>query len=190
MNVTVVSFYTPTWDYPAHARRLAAECDILGLPRRIVQRPDAGSYLANTRQKPAVILEALRELGTPVLWLDADGSILRRPDALRGDVDFMGRRMPLHRRRIWHVGTMFFNATTPALGLLEDWARLTLRGTDEASFDVAWRRWSGIHRSAELPPEYFEVLQPRKQPSDACVICHRLSRSESKMAAKRRAATR
>ena len=174
----VASFYTPNDDYPAHAERLIRECKVLGLPLHIAQLPDAGSYLANTRLKPAFLRDTMAALDTPLLWVDVDGSILKRPDALRADVDFMARRMPPSRDRTWHVGTLYFNATDPAKALLAAWCRRTRRGSDEAAFEVAWRGWKGVH--AELPASYFEILGPGREPSEDAVIAHRLSTSESK----------
>lgn len=179
MTVAVVSFYTPTWEYPEHAARLTRECDALGLPHHIVELPDAGSYLANTRLKPTFLRDTMAELDRPLLWIDVDGSIFARPDALRYDVDFMGRLMPASRDRKWHVGTLYFNATGPAKALLQAWDEAAQRGSDEAAFDVAWQTFTGSH--AELPASYFDVLGPSDQPAPDTVICHRLSTSESKL---------
>lgn len=180
MNVTVASFYTPTWEYPAHAERLRAECDALGLAHHIRELPDAGDYIANTRLKPAFLCDAMAELARPLLWIDVDGSILARPTALRSDVDFMGRRMPPRRDRVWHVGTLFFNNTEPARALLSRWAAMAGDGSDEAAFDLAWPGFRGTH--ADLPATYFEILKLGRGPSRGTVICHRLSSSPSKRA--------
>lgn len=178
MTVTVVSFYTDTWEYPAHAERLAGECDALGVPHRIVELPDQGTYLANTRLKPGFIRDTMRDLDRPLLWIDVDGSLLARPTALRDDVDFMGFRMAPNRNRTWHVGTLYFNATDPARALLDVWAATVNRGSDEAAFDVAWESFTGTY--ADLPASYFEVPKPGAKPSPHAVIVHRLSTSESK----------
>jgi hypothetical protein len=186
VSLVVTSFYTDTWEYPAHAERLRAECDALGLGHHIVERPDAGPYLANCRQKPVHLLETLRALGRPLLWVDVDGSIVRAPEDMDG-VDFAGVRMAPDRDRAWHVGTMYFGATEAAEALLRLWVRaLDSETSDEAAFDRAWRsgRWRGEVRA--LPPRYMacgrwaNVYDP--------VVVHRTSCSQAKRAFRRQGA--
>jgi hypothetical protein len=179
MTPTIASFYTPTWEYPQHAARLRRECQILRLPHVIEERPDAGGYIANCRIKPVFLLETMRRVQAPLLWIDVDGSILRRPSALRPDVDFMARTMPWDRSRQWHVGTLFFNNTPGALDLLERWVAQLRDDSDEAALDRVWRL-GHFPRVAPLPASYFHVLNGRQVQPDT-VIAHRLSSSPAKM---------
>jgi hypothetical protein len=192
-DLTVASFYTPTWRYPEHAARLRWECDRLGLPHHIAQLPDQGGYLANTRLKPGFLRDTMLELARPLLWVDVDGSILARPDALRADADFMAHPMPARTGlgRVWNVGTLFFNSTPAALDLLTLWAEATGAGSDEAALDVVWRsaRWEGLF--APLPTSYYRILPPGGvHIPPGTVIAHRLSTSPSKIAMKKRQAAK
>jgi hypothetical protein len=188
MNVVVCSFYTATWEYPRHAARLRDECDALGLQHVIVERPDTGSYLGNCRIKPYFLLECFDELQQPLLWIDVDGSIYKRPEALSFAVDFMARPMPKGRVRQWHVGTLFFNATSGARALLAAWIDCLGRGSDEAALDKLWRSGAWPASFAELPETYFDAASRGGLLPDT-VIYHRLSKSPAKMRF-RRSATR
>lgn len=190
---TIISFYTKSWEYEAHAIRLAAECEKLGLDYYIKEYPDTGDWISNTRLKAAFIHEALTELKRPVLWIDVDGSIYRRPDALRLPVtnDFMARHQRTGPMRTWHVGTMFFNYNEATLHLVSFWKELAIiaTGTDEAAFDYVWEKHAGDLDliSGELPVEYFHVVMGgTRLPTKHTVVSHRLSKCETKIARKHR----
>jgi hypothetical protein len=177
MLPTVISFYTPNWLYSDHAKRLTRECELLGLDYLIEERPDAGDYLANCRQKPAFIAYALRKLDRPVLWIDVDGSIYRRPDLLDAPgVDFAAKRKPSNCTRIWHVCALYF--TPNALPFVDAWVAATSQWSDESALDEMWK--SGVTLPAmELPDEYHHILNDGPQPKNT-VIAHRLSQSDQK----------
>ncbi len=154
MNVVLVSFYTRDWRYPECARRLGASCDRLGVDHHIVERPSVNGWLANTRQKPFFLLEALRSLQGPILWTDVDSYLLRAPEGLRDDVDFMARKRPAHQDRAWHVDTLFFDATAAAVEFLQLWIMHLTDHSDGLALNQAWAsgKWKGS--AAPLPPEY------------------------------------
>ena len=190
MMPMVASFYTPNWEYPASAVRLRQECEGLGLDHYIQERPDAGGYLENCRQKPVYLLEVMRRHDRPLLWIDVDGSILRQPMELEVmHVDFGACPMRKSGRQ-WHVGTLYFNNTPGALALLERWvAELDSRTSDEAALDRVWRSPGWPATTAELPATYFAVRRSNGRimslrPKNRIVIMHRLSTSPAKAAAK------
>jgi hypothetical protein len=130
------------------------------------------------------------------LWIDADGSIMRRPEFLRDECpyDFAARKMDPkpNMNRVWHVGTLYFNYTEPALNLLREWvahANVT-KSSDEQALDNAWKKNADLVdgiKTGELPKEYFEFLrQPHFKPEIKTIICHRGSRDSDKMAMKQR----
>jgi len=193
MRPTIISFYTKTWQYVKHSERLKAECDRLGLNHYIVELPDTGDWTANTRMKSKFIKETMDKLDTPLLWIDVDGSILKSPTAVfDSEFDFMGRHQRTGPRRNWHVGTMFFNNTETVKELLYKWNEFCDlgHGTDEASFDEAWKAMNGLITYKELSEEYFVILGDHEIPAHHVVIAHRLSKCESKLETKRRAAMR
>jgi hypothetical protein len=185
---TVISFYTDTWEYPTYARKLLANCNTLGLQSFISVVDDTGDWLANTRLKPKYILDTLKRLEGPVLWVDVDGSILKQPNILMGDIsfDFAARKMHNTRQKEWHVGTLFFNYNERALAFLEKWNEQTIQDkwSDEYSLDVLWKSQGEevINlKVLELPPEYFYMIRNNgEEPNWKTVVCHRASKGESK----------
>ena len=173
----LISFYTKDWIYPDHARRLEAECQELGLDYWIAQLPSTKSYLRNTCLKPQFILNCFAD--RPLLWVDVDASIYRRPDFfLETGWDFQAKRIRSEtRRRTWHVGTMYFEPNETTRAFMLDWIN-NLKVTDESALEQTWRHWQDRLKTREIPETYFEI-QPDK-PTMECVIYHRLSRGESK----------
>lgn len=179
-----------TWEYPEHAMRLRRECEALGLQHYIHECKATGSWLGNTRLKAAYIYNTLKELKRPVLWIDVDGSIYRKPDELKlpVDTDFMGRHQRTGPRRTWHVGTLFFNYNEKVLDFLKAWKDMTEAntGTDEASFEEMWLKY-GVDMGLttdELPPEYFGIHGLEYNKTQSPIIVHRLSKCHSKMSNK------
>ena len=183
----VVSFYTDDWDYPAHAERFRFECHNLKLRHRVDRLDSAGGYLQNCRMKPFFIRECLKEEKAPILWVDVDGSILRKPVWFDGlDADFAARLMPDHRARTWHVGTMWFNYTPKALAFIDKWCELTGELSDESALDDAWNCGADIE-SVNIPDPYFRICNGFTVPKSDTVILHRLSKSPSKIEYHRKA---
>lgn len=180
---TLISFFTKDANYPQHAKRLSKECEKLGVPYKIEELPSTGSYLKNTCLKPNFILEKLKELKSPVLWVDVDASIYKFPDLCRNlsdYCDFAARPMAEHRKRTWHVGTMWFNYTPSMIAFIEEWVRNTGNLSDESSLEKTWQDFRCISSCADLPPEYFYIEQRGKHPPHDVVIMHRISNSQMK----------
>ena len=78
MKTLLISFYSDIEDrtyYSDHASRLIAECETLGIPHNIKEKPSLGTYQLNCLSKPAYILNLLEELDQPLLWVDIDSKI-------------------------------------------------------------------------------------------------------------------
>lgn len=193
----IISFYTPDWLYPKHAARLKRECQRLNLRYRIEPRKSAGGYLQNTCIKPYFIREMLKSSKRPVLWIDVDGSILKRPIFCENlSVDFAARKMPIYRKKIWHVGTMFFNYSANALNLVDRWCEEAGSWSDETALDNVWKR--DLEKEVlseddfektldltftEIPRTYFELARKASyKPTSQTVIYHRISNGPSKRA--------
>jgi len=186
---TVISFYTPTWEYPNYATKMEVACKTMGLESYIVHVRDTGDWITNTRIKPKFIYEALQELQRPVLWIDVDGTLVSVPELFKEEYpfDFAARKMASHRDRIWQVGTLYFNYTPAALAFLEEWNKRLKDDTwsDELSLDDMWKEQGKEVQNLrvdELPKEYFQMLRgDNTQPLRNSVICHRASKGVSKM---------
>ena len=179
MYPLIVSFYTDDWEYPQHAERLRRECDSLGLDHRIERRESRGGYLQNSCIKPEFIRDCLQE-GCPVLWVDVDGSIFARPDWFLDDNwDFQARKMDKrHRKREWHVGTMWFNYNDRVMEFVSQWVKNTGAISDESALEKTWRQVK--LKSVDIPPEYFQIESSRRPHLPDTVILHRISNSPIK----------
>lgn len=176
----IVSFYTNDWQYPQHAERLKKECDLLGLEHHIVVRKSAGGYLQNTCMKPFFIRECL-ELGRPILWIDVDGSILKKPFFFMNEnYDFQAKRMAPDRKRTWHVGTMWFNPTQATKDFVDAWCENSGTHSDESALEHTIRMKDWGLRTRDIPPQYFVLYLKTGDVDNSTVICHRISNGESK----------
>lgn len=173
MNITVASFYTPNDGYPEQAAQLRAECGGLGVPYHIEEREDRGGWLANCRHKPPFLIDAMEAVRGPLLWLDADTSLVAVPTGFRPDMDFMGRAKPAGDDRKWHVDAMYFGATPGAMDLLRRWTDRLADHSDEHAFHCLWEagEWDGAW--APLPADYSR---------DGAIVRFRRARHERKRA--------
>jgi len=135
MKPIVISFYTDDHHYPQAARKLMAQCAALGLDHDIQQLESDRDWLKNTCKKPAYILDRLRAHRQPVLWIDADCSLMREPVDVYGATEDVGLvRMPGRCMKPWYVATMWFNYTEATLRLVERWVVATGSCSDHSAF--------------------------------------------------------
>jgi hypothetical protein len=174
----VISYCTPEAYYRVHAKRLRRECDSLNLQHKIIELPETGSWLKNCCHKPKYILDCLLELKQPVLWIDGDGSILRYPHYFEdgAEYDFQAKQMSSHRKRQWHVGTMWWNYTPDAIRFIERWVENTGEMTDESALEVTWREGLPL-KARDIPASYFSFDETDQN----AVIVHRCSRTPKKI---------
>ena len=184
---TVISYYTHTWKYPNYAKKMQVACKNLGVECHIVPMPDTG-WIDNTKKKPKFILDVLKELKRPVLWIDVDGTLYKTPDLFVGgyEYDWAAKRKRSSSDRTWHVGTMYFAYNPRVIRFIEAWVDEAdkMDGSDELALEMLWRKQEPVVTELvidELPVEYFQMLNAN-QP-DALrntVIGHRASDGDSK----------
>ena len=185
MSCTVISFYTPDWKYPEYANLLKEDCNRLGLDFSIEQLLGHGEYVKNCNIKPKFIRDKIRQLKSPVLWVDVDGSLLKTPELLLShqidNYDIAGCHPANNTERI-HVGSIWFNYTDATLDFLDAWVDSVGRSIDDAAFNSVWQQFKGRLQLFSLPLEYFFIHKKvtDRIPEDT-VILHRLSSSELKM---------
>ena len=187
---TVISFYTNNWEYPAYANKLMKSCERLDVGAYIVEVEDTGSWIGNTKRKPQFILDQLTNLKRPVLWIDVDGSLYKRPTLLQEpfEYDIALRPRPGGHARKWHVGTMYFSYNERAIKFIEQWIYYTEKAGKDGSDDRALEdMWKGDKltfddlRVFELPATYFQMLNSNHPtPLLPTVIAHRASEGDSK----------
>ncbi len=173
---TVISFYTQDWEYPIYAESLAIDCRKLEVPCVIEELKSTRSYLRNTCLKPKFIYDKLLQLQGPLLWIDCDGSLLKKPVFFDGLVcDFAAKKKTDKSDRCWHVGTMFFNYTPAMVNFLEQWIKNTGKLSDESSLEVTWREIGHTINVSDIPKEYFDIIKGNIKPENETVIMHRIS---------------
>ena len=87
MQTLVISYFCDVDGntyYSDHAKRFKSECDALGVPYEISNITSQGSYQQNCLIKPKFIYSKLTQHQRPLLWLDIDTFILKRPDIFDG----------------------------------------------------------------------------------------------------------
>lgn len=144
---TVVSFFTPNAPYPDFAARLKKSCERLGLDHLISGIPAEATWVETVAQKPAHLLRWARLVEGPILWVDADGELLREPELLCGcEKDFAiyadskpRKWKPIGRSQLelpkewpdpprWFLtGTIWVNDTVHGLAFLDEWAQAAAR---------------------------------------------------------------
>ncbi len=163
----VVSYYTTGSHYERCARELVASIEALGAdqPYCIVGIESAGSWEANCSLKPSFILNCLRELQRPVLWVDADAKLQRIPHVPAG-FDFA-----IHRHDGWEFasGTVYFGYNERAIGLLEHWIELCQMRPlvwDQMLLDQAWAEYAQDHDlvTGWLPESYTHIFDTKVAP--------------------------
>ncbi|HOF17395.1 MAG TPA: hypothetical protein PK082_00670 [Phycisphaerae bacterium] len=165
MITNVVTFHAdpPGQDwYAERAARLAKDCAVHGIPCWVFQAEHAGCWQDTCLLKPRIILQALRDLRRPVLWVDADSSVvgpLDELDVLMGNTDVAAVRQQLPRKDLPVLATvLWFNCTPAAVRFLEGWAA-AVESADNCSpdHDVLCRLWQADRdflRLKELPPNW------------------------------------
>ena len=191
MNLTVISFYTPDWNYPKYAAQLKIDCSKLGIDYHIVEKTSTNSYVGNCQMKAFFIKECLERFKSPVLWIDADASLTKSPDLLLDKsiqkFDIAGNRPANSPHRV-HVGSIWFNYTDLVKQFVDEWCAEieNKKPLDDAAFNGVWDLMKDEINFFALPPEYFYILRTPDDTifPDDTVIVHRLSCSELKMSYK------
>lgn len=121
----IVSFYTKNTLYEEQVQRLMASCDKLKLEFHVVGIESFGSWELNCAYKPFFLLECLKTLRKPILWVDADGEVVRRPlkKDLQGDIAaYCAEELPWTHISKVRSGTVFIDATDGGERALRLWA--------------------------------------------------------------------
>lgn len=176
----IVSFYTKGTPYEDDARRLIASCKALGLAHEVVGVPQQGPWVAMCAFKARFVSEAYYRIGKPILWVDADAVIHRRPELLAGaSADFA-----VHRAGGWQFNsaTVFFNQTPEAEDLLARWRRRCQDEPgvwDQVHLDLAWEDAVRDRplRTLWLPQSYAKIFDwPAEEPGEPVIEQFQASR--------------
>lgn len=163
----IVSFFTDESYYKDAADRLRADCAQLKLDCDIARiEPGADSWIDICRRKIGFCLEMQRKHQRPILWLDVDSRLGRRPEIFDGATcDFAGflrgfRYLrdfdPQLSPRFFAPFALYFNTTPRATAFLELMAEIESRhagsATDDFFLQEAWKHHREQLSVMVLPP--------------------------------------
>ena len=122
---TIISYYTQGTGYEHEVKNLIASCQKLNLPYEIDAIPSLGSWEKNCCYKPRYILEKLEKLSAPVLWLDADAVVVKKPTLFLSMTADIALRvvdsLPNNSPSKMISGTVYINQTAQAKTILLEW---------------------------------------------------------------------
>lgn len=173
----MVSFYSGSPYYYDAADRLRDDCERIGLDHDIVglDSSDAG-WIAACRRKVTFSLEMHRKHRRPILWLDVDSRLSRRPDILDGatcDIagflrgfSYLRDFDPQATPRFFAPFALFFNYTPRTTAFLELMAELERKhdgaATDDYFLQEAWKQHREQLSVMVLPPDLVGHEWPLK----------------------------
>lgn len=175
----IISFFTENTIYEREVEDLLSSCRSLDLEHHIASEKDLGSWEKNCCQKPRFILESLKKFQKPLLWVDADAMILRKPsiDAFQTfDIGFYFQE-EMNRAR---AGTIYVAPTKAAFDFLEKWDRTCqerlsiygeLPGADQAILNELLKEETKL-KVAELPLAYVRIFDRDPLSWEETVILH------------------
>lgn len=172
----VVSFFTN--GYEEDVRRLVASLEKWGLSFCVEQVPDRGSWINNANYKPTFLLEKMRKLKAPIIWIDADGEVVRDPilfSCLNCDVAAHYRDRGGFIELL--TGTIFLDYKRSVYNMVQEWAeeaeRWAASGVWEQKIlqEIVQRRKSQLN-FFELPASYCCIFDAEDMHPESGVVMH------------------
>lgn len=173
----IISFYTKDTIYEKEVEDLKSSCESLKVDHYIEERPSLGSWEKNCGQKPLFLYECLERFQKPVLWVDADGILLKAPSLslLKKDMAFY-----FNDRNLPHVrsATIYAAPTKRAKKFLLLWHRRTQEELkskklcDQTTLNALLQEKVASLCLGELPLEYMHIFDRDSIPLDKSVILH------------------
>lgn len=164
MSFTVVTFYTEATPYQDLLEPWVRSLRAHGVTSFVAESmPKAGNWEQNTNLKPEAIRRAWQTLDEPIVWLDIDAELRKRPDLFwslaETDTDFGCHYRNRGGRPELLSGTLYFGQTQKAGEILDHWCVSAARNQfewDQRNLQTVIRSLGGI-KAAELPPEYCAI---------------------------------
>ncbi len=176
--VKIISFYTKNTIYEKEIEDLSLSCKSLKVDHYIEAREDLGSWEKNCCQKPLFILECLEKFNCPLLWIDADGILLKPPNHQFEDCD-LGLYFNNIRTKHARNGTIYISPTKATKEFMQLWydtmqkmnARPRKKLTPDQPVMISLIRKVPL-KISHLPLEYTQVFDRDQIPLEKTVILH------------------
>lgn len=142
MSPIIISFYTKNTFYESEVQNLIESCKKFDLEYQIEAVDSLGSWEYNCCYKPIFILKKLLTLKKPVLWIDADGVIVKKPDLHWKEYSDIALRLHEslsldHPSKVCTM-SLFADYTKEALELIRLWKEECLIRLLEKCEDQVW----------------------------------------------------
>lgn len=189
---TIISFYTPNTGYEKEVEGLTLSCKKFDLEYSIDPIPNFGTWEKNCCFKPKYILKKLTDLKRPVLWLDADAVIAKKPilfETLDADIALrITDELPNDHPSKMISGTVFVNHTPAAFKILKEWDNETetLFKKDPHLWDQVSLKNVLLRTSSKVYPldqRYYQVynkIEDEKTLNEAIILHFQASRTLKK----------
>lgn len=185
----IVSFYTPNWKYPEYAQALRDTCHRLDLECCIEQRQSYDDYRQNCNIKPGYILECLERFKRPVLWIDADSTLVELPlEMAKGfeNWDIIGISKESDHRQLY-VNALLFNYTPKVIDFVGTWNAESQKSIDDGAFQKTITAYNQEIKILKLPSSFNQIILNHKTiVSPDAFFLTRLSASDLKLSYKKK----
>lgn len=179
-----VSYYTLDTGYEQEIKNLINSCEKLSLETDFVGIDSKGKWDQNCCYKPRFLLEMLEKHKRPIVWVDADAVILKKPlffDSLECDIALrIYEDLPLEHPSKLITGTLFLNDTPAIKTLLELWetkcSQMLAENNKEVWDQIALKyvlleSGAGVNITP-LPDPYCAIYDKKKTLKNDAVILH------------------
>lgn len=175
-----IGYYTPG-DYEKDARTLTESLDAIGLPHDLINIGTGGTWQEITQRKAIIVKEAMiKHAGRPVVYLDVDCLVIRKPPMLYGlNCDVAAA---LFGGKVLCSGTVYFGPTKKAMEVVDRWIQINAQypthlpdgrdAWDQRTLQMAINQVKC--NFTPLPPEYTYMvgLSQKKYPEVHPIILH------------------
>lgn len=185
-----VSYYTLNTGYEQEIKNLTLSSKKLSLETDFVAIESKGSWEQNCCYKPQFLLEMLEKHKRPIVWIDADAVILKKPlffDSLECDIALrIYEDLPLEHPSKVNTATVYLRNTKQVKELLKLWkarchyilANKIGEPWDQSALrDVLFQQESPISVKP-LPDSYCTIYDKKITPlEDAVILQYQASRT-------------
>ena len=154
----IVTAYTVTSHlgnyYKNAVARFTKSCIKHDLKHIVYPLDGVDNWIKGCNLKPTIILDALEVFRQPILWIDADATIVKHPTAF-DNPDF---DMALHAQNgHWLSGTLYFSHN--AIDFVREWKKITVTSTpDEITLLNLYNNRKNNPKIKMLPSEYNQII--------------------------------
>ena len=178
--VTVANCYSPTGPYPKYAQGLRDSCKALKVPCISIEVSDQGSWVRNCAVKGVFMQQTMRIMARPLLWIDADATLMQRPAIFRdcgadfGVYAFDGPRKRNACGRVvnlpeefpdppkwFNSGTIYFNNTKGGIDMLARWSELCRKDDGEWDQWLLQQAWCDVRPVTLWLPQSYCAIRGR-----------------------------